>query len=526
MITNKNEHKSLFPDIEIPKDMSLPQFVMEDFKENGNKAALIDAVSGREITFQILYEGVHQMAAGFRKYGVKKGDVVIIFLPNVVEYPIILMGLQLFGAIPSTMNPVYTPDEISHQIEDSNALAVITLPSLVSKVQEASEILKKKIQIISLGQAEGAIPLSSLLVDLKVDYKYPKIDTSHIAVLPYSSGTTGKPKGVVLTHHNLISNTLQILSVDAGAILYSDRFVGILPFFHIYGMVWLLYVVLRSRCAIVVMPRFDMKLFLESIQKYKISIAHVAPPLILALFKETTLSQYNLSSLRWMYCGAAPLGGDLQVNLARKLGIVIKQGYGMTEMSPVSLTSHHSKVEAGSVGMLVPNCTAKIVDVETQQLVGVGKEGELWVKGPNIMMEYLNNKTATSSTVDSDGYLHSGDIVYVNKNGNYFVVDRLKELIKYKGYQVPPAELEAVLQMHPAVADAAVVGKPDDEGGELPTAFIVLKSNQSATADEIIQFAEQKLAPYKKLRGGVYFVEYIPKSPSGKILRRLLRSKL
>eukprot|EP01111_Echinosteliopsis_oligospora_P014728 TRINITY_DN5619_c0_g1_i1.p1 TRINITY_DN5619_c0_g1~~TRINITY_DN5619_c0_g1_i1.p1 ORF type:complete len:541 (-),score=168.88 TRINITY_DN5619_c0_g1_i1:56-1627(-) len=519
--------KSPLPDVVIPENVTLAQFVLEDFLKYGDKTALVDAVSGRELSYKQVYHFVHKLAAGFQRAGVKRGDVIAILSPNIIEYPVIIFALQKFGAIPTTMNPTYTPEEIYHQLQDSNALRIITLPLFLNQVVEARKLLGRNIEIITLGEAQETTPFSSLVSgDLSVDYNYPVFDSRKAtAVIPYSSGTTGKPKGVILTHYNIISNILQTVAVEGG-FTPDQKLVGFLPFFHIYGMVVLLNVGLRYGCAIAVISKFDLKVFLNAVQKYKLTNLHIAPPVALMLVKDPLVQQYDLSSVRTIVSAAAPLGGDIQDSLASKLKVVVKQGCGMTELSPTSHYEHAKRIQKGSIGMLVPNCIAKLVDPVSKEAVGVGKEGEFWIKGPNVMAGYLNNPKATAETIDQDGFLHSGDIMTVDEGGYYYVVDRLKELIKYNGLQVAPAELEAVIITHPAVADVAVVGKPDVQHGELPTAFVVVKQGFSVTSDEISTHVANKLAPHKRLRGGVIFVDAIPKSAAGKILRRTLRAKL
>jgi 4-coumarate--CoA ligase len=291
-------------------------------------------------------------------------------------------------------------------------------------------------------------------------------------------------------------------------------------------MVAVLNLGLISGVTTVVVPRFDMEKFLQLVQQYKISWAHLVPPIVLGLAKHPIVANYDISSLRSIVSAAAPLGKQLQEELCQKLKVNIRQGYGMTELSPVTHIVPIDAMRLGSVGLLVPNCVVKIIDVDTNQSVGFGKAGEICIRGPNVMLGYLNNQKATEDTIDKDGFVHTGDIGMVDEDGYYYIVDRLKELIKYNGYQVPPAELEALLITHEAIADAAVIGVPDEEAGELPKGYVVLKPGKTVTPEELSMWLEQHVAPYKKLRGGIEFVESIPKSASGKILRRLLKEKL
>ena len=299
------------------------------------------------------------------------------------------------------------------------------------------------------------------------------VDLDDVVVLPYSSGTTGLAKGVMLTHRNLVSNIEQALA--AVKVVEDDAFVAVLPFFHIYGMQVLMNFGLRAGATIVTMPRFDLEQFLSLHQEHQLTRAFVAPPMVVALAKHPVVDNYDLSALRWILSGAAPLSADLAIECGQRLGCEVVQGYGMTELSPVSHATPSGMFKPGSVGVTVPNTEVNIVDPATESPLGVDQDGEVWVRGPQVMKGYLNNEAATKSTIDADGWLHTGDIGHIDADGHLFIVDRLKELIKYKGFQVPPAELEALLLTHPQIADAAVIGLPDDEAGEIPAAYVVLK---------------------------------------------------
>ncbi|HEX2213465.1 MAG TPA: AMP-binding protein, partial [Mycobacterium sp.] len=358
--------------------------------------------------------------------------------------------------------------------------------------------------------------------------------STHLAVLPYSSGTTGNPKGVMLTHRNLVANVAQIRPLHG--MVADDAVLAVLPFFHIYGMTVLLNAALHARARLVIMPSFDLGDFLANIANHKCTIAFIAPPVAVALAKHPLIDEYDLSSLNTVMSGAAPLDAELGHAVAERLDCRVVQGYGMSELSPVSHITpfdggrHEMNMTAplSSVGWTVSNAASKIVDPETGDEInppaeGLSETGELWFKGPNVMAGYLGNETATKETIDDDGWLHTGDLAQVDANGCVYIVDRLKELIKYKGYQVPPAELEAVLLSHPQIADAAVIGVNDAEGEEVPKAFVVKQSDAALTEDDVIEFVAGQVAPYKKVRQ-VEFIEAVPKSASGKILRKDLRS--
>jgi acyl-CoA synthetase (AMP-forming)/AMP-acid ligase II len=372
------------------------------------------------------------------------------------------------------------------------------------------------------GEGERATPFAKLL---ESDAPVPAVALApmrDLATLPYSSGTTGLCKGVMLTHRNLVANLIQTAVLQH--IAERDRIIAVVPFFHIYGLTVVLSLGLWRGATLVTMPKFELEPFLKLLQRYRITRAFVAPPVVLALAKHPAVAAYDLSSLEVVLSGAAPLDAALEAACAGRVGCQVKQGYGLTEASPVThITSdepHRGK--PGCVGELVPNTTCRIVDVATGTDLGPGERGELLIRGPQVMRGYWRNPEATAATIDADGWLHTGDIGFADRDGYYTIVDRLKELIKHKGYQVPPAELEALLCAHPAVSDAAVIGIPDAEAGEVPKAFVVLK--QPVSPDVLIAYVAERVAPYKKVRV-VEVIDVIPKSPSGKILRRVLKDR-
>jgi acyl-CoA synthetase (AMP-forming)/AMP-acid ligase II len=343
-----------------------------------------------------------------------------------------------------------------------------------------------------------------------------------LAVLPYSSGTTGLPKGVMLTHHNLVANLCQFQPVvDLGE---EETGVAVLPFFHLYGQVVLMAAALWQGGTLVTMPRFDLEQFLTILQDYRVSRAAVVPPIVLALAKHPLVDRFDLSALRFVLSGAAPLSAELEEACGRRLGCVVGQGYGLTETGPV-LTAHPpdgARIRHGSAGQLLPNTEAKVVDLATGEALGRNQDGELCFRGPQVMRGYLNAPEATAQMLDADGWLRTGDTGHVDDDGYVYVVDRVKELIKYKGHQVAPAELEAVLVSHPRITDAAVIRVADEAAGEVPKAFVVATAELSA--QEVIEYVAERVAPYKKVRA-VEFIDQIPKSLSGKILRRLLMER-
>jgi acyl-CoA synthetase (AMP-forming)/AMP-acid ligase II len=515
------------PTVEIP-NVPLTSFVFRHAAQHPDKPALVDGPSGRTLTFGQLVGAIRLVASSLARRGFQKGDVFAIYLPNLPEYAVIFHAVATLGGINTTVNPLYTASELAHQLEDSGASYLVTIPLFLDNARQAAAEAGNIKEIFVLGEAEGATPFASLL---QSDGQLPPVEIDayeDLVVLPYSSGTTGIAKGVMLTHSNLIANLCQCSGVqkNPGRMVEPDDVVlGLLPFYHIYGMVVVMNWALSLGATVVTLPRFDLEQFLTVLQNHKVTFAFAVPPIVLALAKHPLVSKYDLSALRVVFSGAAPLSAELEDAVRARLNCMVAQGYGMTESSPVTHILSYLATDdpkPGTIGQVVPNTEAKVVDVATQEELGPNQDGELWVRGPQVMKGYLNNPQATANTVDTDGWLHTGDIVYADDEGYFWVVDRLKELIKYKGYQVAPAELEAMLLTHPAVADAAVIGVPDVEAGELPKAFVVLKGE--ATADELMEFVAGQVAPYKKLRF-VEFVPQIPKSASGKILRRVLKDQ-
>ena len=509
---------SPLPSVSIPA-APLTQFTLERANELADKAAFIDAATGGTMTYGELEEAVRRQAGGWLESGLEKGDVVAVMAPNCPEYCVVFHGVALAGGVLTTVNPTYTRGEVHHQLVDSGATRLVTVPAFLETATAATADSDVK-EVYVIGQADGYASIASLAGEPLAE-QVP-VDLDDVVVLPYSSGTTGLAKGVMLTHRSLVANMEQTLG--ALTLGEDDAFVAVMPFFHIYGMQVLMNTGLRAGATIVTMPRFDLEQFLSLHQEHRLTCAFVAPPMVVALAKHPVVDNYDLSTLRWITSAAAPLSAELAIECGRRLGCDVVQGYGLTELSPVSHLTPTSMFKPGSVGVTLPNTEVSIVDPATEARLGVGEDGEVWVRGPQVMKGYLNNEPATKSTIDDDGWLHTGDIGHIDADGHLFIVDRLKELIKYKGFQVPPAELEALLLTHPRIADCAVIGLPDDEAGEIPAAYVVLKEGQDATAADIQGFVAEQVASYKHIRK-LTFVDTIPKSASGKILRRVLREQ-
>ena len=513
-------HRGPQAELDFPRS-DVTSFVLEHARERGDKPALIDGPSGRTVTYAELERSVRSFAAGLAGRGFGKGDVLALYSPNLPEYAIAFHGVAAVGGMCTTMNPLYTSNEVAHQLQDSGARMLVTVGPFLEAALEAAERAGVE-DVFVIGEAEDATPVTELLGDPEAAPEVEIDPALDLAVLPYSSGTTGLPKGVMLSHQNLVANLVQMQ--DGFPIAEDDTLIGVLPFFHIYGMTVIMNQGLRSGATIVTMPRFDLDQFLGLIEKHAVTRAYVVPPIALALAKHPAVDAHDLSSLDTIMSGAASLGGELAEAVAKRVGCAVIQGYGLTETSPVThVTRPDGENRPGSIGQSLPGTECRLVDPETGDDAAEGERGELWIRGPQVMAGYLNNEEATAATIDADGWLHTGDVATVDGDGFFTIVDRLKELIKYKGYQVAPAELEALLITHPDVADVAVIGVADEEAGELPKAFVVA-AGDAVDPDELMSWVAGQVSPQKRIRL-VETIDEIPKSPSGKILRRVLKDR-
>jgi acyl-CoA synthetase (AMP-forming)/AMP-acid ligase II len=495
------------------EEFALPELLRRSAERFGDKPALIGA-DGTTRTYRDLWSHARKVARLLQDHGIEKGDKVGIFSPNIVDYAAVFYGALLAGATVTTLNPLYREREIEHQLDDAEAVALFAFSPMAAPVEAARQHLPRLRNvwpIESLPELVGGVP---------EEYRPVAINAREdVAALPYSSGTTGLPKGVMLTHHNIASNVKQGLATEQ---LTSDAItLCVLPFFHIYGMTVLLSIGVALGATGIVMMRFDVEQMLHLVGKYRIANVYLAPPAILAMTNVPNLSRFDTSSLRVIQSGAAPLPPEIGERAKSIYGCLVSQGYGMTETSPAVNTNPFERIKLESCGPPMADTLEKIVSLDTGQELATGEVGELAVRGPQVMKGYWKAPQETSDCLSEDGWLLTGDVGRLDEDGYLYLLDRKKEMIKYKGYQVAPAELEAILHEHPAVLDAAVIPKAHLEGGEIPKAFVVLREGFQAGPEELMVFVADKVAPYKKIREVEYVAE-IPKSAAGKILRREL----
>ncbi|MFC8271300.1 4-coumarate--CoA ligase family protein [Streptomyces sp. NPDC057271] len=512
--------------------VSLPihEAVLGRSAEFGDAPALIDGVGGTTLT-HVQVDALHRrVAAGLAEAGVRKGDVVALHSPNTVLFPVAFYAATRAGASVTTVHPLATPEEFAKQLQDSSARWIVTVSPLLAPARRAAELAGGIEEIFVCDQApegEGIRSLQSMAATTAPEPDIAFDPDEDVAALPYSSGTTGVPKGVMLTHTSIATNLAQLDPlVPMGP---GDRILAVLPFFHIYGLTALMNAPLRQGATVVVLPRFDLDQFLSAIEKHRINGLYVAPPIVLALAKHPAVADHDLSSLEYIVSAAAPLDASLAEACSARLGLPpVRQAYGMTELSP---GTHVVPLDAvspppGAVGRLLPSTEMRILSLDDPSKdAEPGAEGEVAIRGPQVMKGYLGRPDATAAMIDADGWVHTGDIGRVDEDGWLFVVDRVKELIKYKGFQVAPAELEALLLTHEGIADAAVIGVTDEDGTEIPKAYVVRQPTApELSAEDVMAYVAGKVSPYKKIRR-VEFIDGVPRAASGKILRRELRDR-
>lgn len=518
-------------------DITVPEYVWGNVNKYSNKVALECGLTGRYYTYGQARDNANYIARSLLQLGIKSGDIVALVLPNLPETPIAFLACLEAGVIVTTCNPTYTVDEMSKQLLTSKAKAIITTAEIASAVaKSAKSSLPPNAPFIVVDDGtqpipSDAIPFNDLIVRGKSLPKVPlPIRTPQdIAVLPFSSGTTGLPKGVMLSHENLVSNMEMFETTAAGDIFLDssdeqDVLPSILPMFHIFGMNSVMFPRLAKGAKLITLPKFTTENYVSILEKHKVTGLVLVPPILLLLTSSNIFKKHHLKHVKFVVSGAAPLSDTDVERFLDKFQSPIKccQGYGLTESSPLAFIEKSGKKYA-SIGKPASSCRVRLVDLNTQKdIAEPQKPGELWLSGPHIMKGYFNNEKATNETLEN-GWLKTGDLAYFDESGDFFICDRLKELIKVKGFQVAPAELEGLLRTHPSIAEAAVIGVRDEKMGEVPKAFVQLKKGKTISEGEIKDFMKGKVSDFKELRGGVTFLDEIPKNPTGKILRSKLK---
>jgi len=530
--------RGIVPDVEIP-ECNMVDYVWKDVHKWPEHTALVCGLTGRQYTYEMAHSMSKKFGSAMLRLGAKKGDVLGMVVPNIPEFPIGFLGAVGVGMTITTMNPTYRPEEIARQLENSGAKYIMTIGLFLQNIRQACEIYGGIEKIIVLGMEEKPADCLSFIEMLIYDdgslYNTREAIDPHedLAALPYSSGTTGPPKGVSLTHYNFCANMAQLTAPGMNDLSpcnpeegHQEISIALLPFFHIYAMTTVMCLGLNYGAKLVTLPKFEPETYLKALQQYKPSCLAMVPPLVSFLATHPMVKSSYLSSVTTMTGGASSFGPALIEKFMDKCPnkVEFREGFGMTESTPVVILQPGQNKILGSCGYPIPNTIAKIIDLETGAALGPMQDGELCVAGPQVMKGYYNNDKATKKTIIK-GWLHTGDIARYDENGQFYIVDRLKELIKVKGLQVAPSELEDLIRRHPGVNDVAVVGVPDERAGELPRAYVVRK-NRNVSEQSIIDYVAERAAPHKKLGAGVMFVETLPKNQTGKVLRRELKAQV
>lgn len=473
------------------------------------------------------------MASGLREMGISIGDVILILLPNSIYFPIIFLAILSLGAIVTTMNPLSSPTEIEKQMRDCNACLAFIVSEKVEIFRELGIPVIELPEDLNSQSTRTDYPAFFELLSCNPELPpMAEIKQEDTAAIVYSSGTTGSSKGVVLTHQNFIAMVALFPRFEASQYPYSSSdnvYLALVPMFHIYGLSLFLMGLVSLGCCMIVMKKYDVEEMVRTIDEYGVTHFPIVPPLLNALTQRAKgVDGSRFRSLKQVSCGAAPASKTIIQEFIKTLPHVdFIQGYGLTESTAVGTRGFNTERihKYSSIGLLAPNMEAKVVNWDTGSFQAPGNTGELWLRGPSIMKGYLNNVEATMLTIDKDGWLHTGDIVYFDQDGYLYIIDRLKEIIKYKGFQIAPVDLEVILISHPDIDDAAVTALADKEAGEVPVAFVVRRQGSALSEEAVKSHVAKQVAPYKKLKK-VIFTHSIPKSPSGKILRRELKNKL
>ncbi|ESQ34746.1 hypothetical protein EUTSA_v10007280mg [Eutrema salsugineum] len=507
----------------LPANTSLDITTFISSQPHRGTTAFIDAATGHRISFSDLWRAVNRVADCLHHdVGIRRGDVVLILSPNSISIPVVCLAVMSLGAVVTTSNPLNTAGEISRQISDSNPKLAFTTPELAPKVLAGIPI----VLLERVGATRGVRVVGVLSEMMKKEPSgervRDRVSQDDTAMLLYSSGTTGRSKGVNSSHGNLIAHVARYIAEPTTET--NEIFLCTVPMFHTFGLLNFVIASVALGSTVVILRKFELEEMMAAVEKYRATVLILVPPVLVAMINGSDLikRKFDLSSLRTVRCGGAPLSKEVTEGFLEKYPTVdIFQGYALTESNGAgaSIDSVEESRRFGAVGLLSSGVEARIVDRNTGRVMGVNQTGELWLKGPSIAKGYYGNEEATKATFDSEGWLKTGDLCYIDDDGFVFIVDRLKELIKYKGYQVPPAELEALLLNHPDILDAAVIPFPDKEVGQCPMAYVARKPESDLSEKQVIDFISKQVAPYKKIRK-VAFIDSIPKTASGKTLRK------
>jgi len=491
------------------------------------KLAVIDPQERQELSFTDLEHESDILAGFFFQWGIKKGDRISFFLPNRWEYFVAFYAALKVGAIVSPLNPTFRQEKVKHQVNDAESRMLMMQSELFPMVEGILQELPTVEKVIICGgpKQEGEKVFDYMELMKKYPgsplFSAPPINPKEdLAALPYSSGTAGLNKGVMITHFNLVCNAIQ--SMHAVEARGDDVFISFLPFSHIYGLTYFLCGAIYLGATQVIMARFDAEECLRLIERYRVTIIFGVPPALLALLNLPNVSHYDVSSLRFIWVGAAPLPPAISRGIQKKFGVPVGRHYGLSEASPTTHINPPGRIKEGSVGFAVSDCEDRIMDWQTgEKEIPAGESGELAVRGPNVFQGYWKHPEDTKLALRG-GWLYTGDIARMDSEGYVYILDRKKEMIHCQGHQIPPAELEAILMEHPAVRDCAVVGIQDKDSGEVPKAFIVLQDGVAVASEELMNFVAERVPPYKMIRE-IALIPEVPKNFSGKILRRVLK---
>jgi len=511
----------------VPRHIDYPEIPLFGFLSDGATQYPDNiAFSYREhsLTYDELDIATSKLAASLSNLGIKKGDSVVLFLVNSLEFVIGYYGILKAGGIVIPANPLYNAEELKRQLNDSGASVIIVNRNSFPVAKGVKNGTKLKTIILSDSEdIEETVSLREILT--RCSASPPMFDLrprEDIAAIEYTAGTTGFTKGAMLTHYNLVANAIQNATWFGWN--SQDVIIGALPFYHSWGACTCVNSPIYTGARVIILPRFDAEELLMTIERERVTVLYGATSMFIMLERSPLISKYDLSSLKYVKAGAMPIPPEVKKRWEQVTGVKMVLGYGLSEASPETLNSPLHRVKPGTVGIPITDTDARIVDEKTGGIeLPPGKVGELVIKGPQVMQGYLNRPEENKETI-RDGCLYTGDLAFMDEEGYFHIVDRKKEIIKYKGYTIAPAEVESVLYEHAAVKECAVVGKPDALAGEVAKAYVVLKDGCTLREDELIEFCKQRVAPYKKIRE-VQFISEIPKTPTGKILRRVLRDK-